>query len=95
MTLEEEAMRWLYAASLHASLSAVDVALGTLLALFLVAAVRLIRVLARQRRESGSATLIRSERRPDGGRPSGGPIRPSPMASARVLGGERRVAGRP
>ena len=96
MTLEEEAMRGLYAASLHASVSTVDVVLGTLLAVFVVVAVRFVRVLVRPRRESESATLLRSERGPDGGRPRGGaPIRPGPMASARVLGGERRVAGRP
>lgn len=96
MTLEEEAMRWLYAASLHASVSAIDVVLGALLAVFLVVAIRLIRVLVRPRREGGSATLIRAERRPDGARTSSSaPIRPGPMASAHVMGGEHRMAGRP
>jgi hypothetical protein len=98
MSLEEEAMRWLYAASLRPSVFAVDAALGVLLAVFLVVVWRLMRAAPRRRSEHEPPTLFRLVRRRAGAKgfgPVGKAVRPVPVASTRALGVERQSVGRP
>ena len=96
MTLEDEAMRWLYAVSQRSDVLVVDTALVALLAVFLVVAWRLTRTLLQKPRERGRVTPPRrAAHRPNETRPGGGtPLRPGPMPSARILGGEHRLVGR-
>jgi hypothetical protein len=95
MNLEDEAMRWLYAVSLRSPVSAIDVALGMLLAVFLVSLWRLGRAARRQRRGREPDSAVRRPARPhDGARAGGAPVRSGPIPSARIMGAERRVVGR-
>ena len=96
MNLEDEAMRWLYALSLRSSVSAIEAALGTLLAAFLVSLWRLARAALRHHRGRRHEAAARaSARLHDAARAvASAPARPAPIPSARIMGVERRVAGR-
>jgi hypothetical protein len=95
MSLEDEAMRWLYAVSQHSTGFALDMGLGLLLTAYVMVVWRLVTTVLRQRREGEPATpALCSTRRPDGAL-AGGSIRSGPMTSTRVVGAERRLAGRP
>jgi hypothetical protein len=97
MTLEDEAMRWLYAVSLRTSAFALDLVLGLLLTLFVVVVWRLTwAVLRRDFDRELAAPPLRSARRPDGARSPGAPsARPGPLPGARISGAERQLVSRP
>lgn len=94
MSVEEEAMRWIYALSLWPGATALDVALAFLLIVFLVAAWRLMRALVPRRFDSNPShdRALRSATRLDGFRAPGNAgttARPDPTPALPGL-----VAGR-
>jgi hypothetical protein len=94
MSVEDEAMRWLYALSLRPGVFALDLALGVLLIVFVVAAWRLTSALAPRRFDTNAshARPLRPATRLDGASALGNAgtvVRPDPAPTARGL-----VAGR-